>query len=364
MDGGHIAYRAGQELSAADPFPTPKGLCNKDQGCEERATLGFKAESLWDSFSRSRSRNALAASASCHRSTPVPGRSSGDKQTSISNSVSVHNADPCCARGRGMPLGFHIFIPEGCLIIVQRFNLKNSYTVTKSCKMPNKSHFSFATLYKTEFFPLLRFWQAQSFNLPRCIQENPSVMIILGQLQNVATSMLGQFCGQGQELVANRFHGYPGVFLGQTQTLKPMNQIVGQQEQLQKSYVGHPLLRRNFVQRERMEQLADGSLHVGARLISFPNSPRLQIEIGHKDRIGVAADLQQSQLLGLLRVFRQRPSHHHDPMLGLPSARLKTKFRCRPTEGHFLQAGSVGHRQVGLRLEGNVLRLGGSGISF
>src|SRR5260370_1508689 len=40
-------------------------------------------------------------------------------------------------------------------------------------------------------------------------------------------------------------------------------------------------------------------------------------------------------------------------MLGFPSARLKTKFRYRPPEGHFFKAGSVGHGQVGLRLAAN-----------
>src|SRR6266853_167506 len=132
-----------------------------------------------------------------------------------------------------------------------------------------------------------------------------------------------------------------------------MDQIVGKQEQLQKGHVGHPLLGGNFVQREITEQLADGSLHVGARLISFPNPPRLHSQIGHKGRIGVPTNLQQGQLLDLLRVFRQGPSHHDKPMLLFPSPRLKTKFRYRPTEGHFLEAGFVGQRQVGFRLAAN-----------
>jgi len=109
MNGGSRECGAGQELSRVDPFPTPTGLCNKAQDCEGRATLGtgswnrlnpervvsqfvsvrnaatqrhnpfrvaallatisqgssflatlgFEAESLWDSSSLPRSKNAF-----------------------------------------------------------------------------------------------------------------------------------------------------------------------------------------------------------------------------------------------------------------------------------------------------------------
>src|SRR5258708_16114044 len=132
-----------------------------------------------------------------------------------------------------------------------------------------------------------------------------------------------------------------------------MNYIVGKQEQLQKGHVGHPLLRGNFVQREIIEQLTDGSFHVGTRLISFPNPPRFQIQIGHKSRIGVAADLEQGQLIGFLRSFWQGPSHHDKPMLLLPSPRLETKLGYRTDEGHLSKPGLVSQRQVKFGLGAN-----------
>src|SRR6266542_3222946 len=190
-------------------------------------------------------------------------------------------------------------------------------------KFPENCPCSSAATYKTELFSLRRFWQPQRLDSPGGLQENLTVVIIPGKLQHIPTSVLGQFCRQYQKLVANCF------------------------------YVGHPTLRRNFIQGKILQEFPDRLFHVGSRLVGLPNHPGLQLQVGHESRVGEPAHLQQAQLLGLLGVFGQRSPHHDEPVLRFPSARLKTKLCHRPAKGHFLEASLLGQGQVELGLGAN-----------
>src|SRR6266496_3939852 len=213
--------------------------------------------------------------------------------------------------------------------------------------------FSFVATYKSEFLARFWWWQSQSFDVSRCLPKNLPVLVILRKLQDIATAVVAQLGWQHQELIANSFYRGCEIPLRQTQTFEPMNQIIGQQEQLHEGHIGQPLLSWNFVQGKIIEQFSDRSLDVGARLVGFPNSPRFQFQVGHKCRIGISTDTQQGQLAGLLWVFGQRPSHHDKPMFSFPTARFKTKFRHCPTRRPCFKSGPVRHRQVGLSLLAN-----------
>src|SRR6266511_2096756 len=119
--------------------------------------------------------------------------------------------------------------------------------------------FSSVATYKTELFSLGRFRQPQRLDFPGGLQENFTVAIIPGKLQHIPTSMLCQFSWQHEKLIANGFHGDSRIMVRQTQSLKPVDQIVCQKEQLQEGHVGHPTLRGNFVQREILKELPDRS---------------------------------------------------------------------------------------------------------
>src|SRR6266487_492241 len=220
-----------------------------------------------------------------------------------------------------MPLGnSEMDVPVGRLKKAQRFHLKN---------------------------------EPQGLDLPGGLQENLTVVIIPGKLQHIPTSVLGQFSRQYQKLVANCFYSGSRIIVRQAQPLKPMDEVVRQKQQLQEGHVGHPTLRRNFIQGKILEELPDRLFHVGSRLVSLPNHPGLQLQVGHESRVGEPAHLQQAQLLGLLGVFRQRSPHHDEPMLRFPSAGLKTKLCHRPAKGHFLEASFLGQGQVQLGLGAN-----------
>src|SRR6266566_9548090 len=197
-------------------------------------------------------------------------------------------------------------------------------------KFPENCPCSSAATYKTELFSLRRFWQPQRLDSPGGLQENLTVVIIPGKLQHIATSVLGQFPRQYQKLVANCFYGGSRIIVRQAQPLKPMDEVVRQKQQLQEGHVGHPTLRRNFIQGKILEEFPERLFRVGSRLVSLPNHPGLQLQVGHESRVGEPAHLQQAQLLGLLGVFGQRSSHHDEAVLRFPSARLKTKLCHRP----------------------------------
>src|SRR5206468_6463383 len=197
-------------------------------------------------------------------------------------------------------------------------------------KFPENCPCSSTANYKTELFSLRWFGQPQGLDLPGGLQENLTVVIIPGKLQHIPTSVLGQFSRQYQKLVANRFYGGSRIIVRQAQPLKPMDEVVRQKQQLQEGHVGHPTLRRNFIQGKILEEFPDRLFRVGSRLVSLPNHPGLQLQVGHESRVGEPAHLQQAQLLGLLGVFGQRSSHHDEAVLRFPSARLKTKLCHRP----------------------------------
>src|SRR5436309_13369317 len=109
--------------------------------------------------------------------------------------------------------------------------------------------------YKTELFSLRWFGQPQGLDLPCRLQENLTVVIIPGKLEHIPTSVLGQFSRQYQKLVANRFYGGSRIIVRQAQPLKPMDEVVRQNQQLQEGYVGHPTVRRKFIQVKILEEL-------------------------------------------------------------------------------------------------------------
>src|ERR1035438_8836791 len=217
-------------------------------------------------------------------------------------------------------------------------------------RIPENCTFSSAFTYKTEFFSLRRLREFQIRYPPGRLEENLAVLIVFGKLQHIPTSVLGQFSRQHQELLANGIDGSRRIILRQAQPFEPMHQIVGQQEQLQERHIGHPTLGGNFVERKIIEQFTDGLLHVGPLLIGLPNHPGLQLQVGHKSRIGVPAYFEQGQLLSFLRIFGQSSAHHDEPVLGFPAPRFKPELRYGPTKTHFLEARSLRQRQVGLGL--------------
>src|SRR6266404_553330 len=222
-----------------------------------------------------------------------------------------------------------------------------------SVKLLEKRSFSSASTYKSEFFAFCRLRQAQLFNFSRRLQKNRALVIVLRQLQHIATSVLDQLARQHEKFVADRVHRDSRILLGQTQTLEPVNEIVCQQQQLQEGNVGHPTLCWNFVQRKILEQLSHGLFHVGSPLIGLPNFPRLQRQIRHEGRVSKPAHFQQTQLLSLLRIFGKRSPNHDEAVLSGPAPGYESKLGNCPSRRPLLKSSFLGLRQVKLSLRAN-----------
>ena len=74
-------------------------------------------------------------------------------------------------------------------------------------KTMGNSHFFTFDYFKAEFFSRFGFRESQSLDLAGGFQENLTVRIIFGQLQDIATPVPGQFSRQDQGLLANRVDG-------------------------------------------------------------------------------------------------------------------------------------------------------------
>src|SRR6266481_4863356 len=91
-------------------------------------------------------------------------------------------------------------------------------------KHSENCRFSFAVTYKTELFSLPWFWKPQVFDLPGRFQENLAMVIIFGELQDITASVVAEFSRQHQELIANCLYRSSPVIIGQTQSLKPVDE--------------------------------------------------------------------------------------------------------------------------------------------
>jgi len=193
----------------------------------------------------------------------------------------------------------------------------------------------------------------QCFDLPGRRQEHFSVMIIAWQLQHIPARSAGEFAGQHQKVAADRLDRCSPILLGQAKPLEPMHQVIGEQQQLKERHVGRPLLGRDFVQRQMMQQLPDGFLDVGARVIGPPDILRLQRQVGDVGRILESAHLHQGQLIGLVGSLFHGAPHHNEAMGLFPFLRPVFKVGDTPAKMHGLETGVMRRRQEVFHLGGH-----------
>ena len=82
-------------------------------------------------------------------------------------------------------------------------------------------------------------------------------MIVAWQNQDIAVALPDEFGRQHKEVRANGIQRGVEVFLGQTEPLEPMHQVVGKQQDLKERYIGDPIVGGDFPQRVIVEQFAD-----------------------------------------------------------------------------------------------------------
>src|SRR6266545_2517805 len=112
-----------------------------------------------------------------------------------------------------------------------------------------------------------------------------------------------------EDLVAQSAKRSTLKLLGQTEPFEPVDQIVGQQQQMKVSLVGHEVMRRNLAQVITAFEFADDSFQARSAIVEAPQIQWLQRKIGDEHLIKIMAHLEESQLLAGL--FGLGSSHYY-----------------------------------------------------
>ena len=196
------------------------------------------------------------------------------------------------------------------------------------------------------------FYGLQLLDLGHGVLESLLEVILFGKFQAVAIVGLDQPAGKDQKLHAKRLQSLVAISPGQAKPLEVMDNIEGQKQELEESYIGDPILGRNLGQGVIVSQLADMFFDSGSGRVKSINPPSSHVEIGDKDMIGVLDVLEQGQLLGLRRVLWDGPAHHHIAMSPLPPVRSVPELTYLPAILEPSEPATPGFDSDGIALSG------------
>jgi hypothetical protein len=106
----------------------------------------------------------------------------------------------------------------------------------------------------------------------------------------------------------------------QTEALEPIDQIVGEQQQVKVGFVGQEVMTGDMAECVISLELANDQFDTGAVVVAAPEVERLQRQIGDQDLVVVAAELEQCQLLG--RLLGLWAANDHEAIAAPPAGRL------------------------------------------
>src|SRR5437879_9029125 len=128
-----------------------------------------------------------------------------------------------------------------------------------------------------------------------------------------------------KQALAEALQGGPLQMRWNTETLEPIQQVVGQQDNLEERLVGCEVFGGNLSQRIGVFQLADNQLCAGSLVVEAPQVQRRQRQVGDQELIAVATHLKQVQLRR--RFFGHRTTDHHEASRPGPPLRAISKLR-------------------------------------
>lgn len=89
-----------------------------------------------------------------------------------------------------------------------------------------------------------------------------------------------QLCGHQQDFLPQRLQCCRLELPRQTQTLKPVHEVVGQQKQMEVRFVGQVVPRRNVTQSVVALELLDDQFDGGAVVVETPEVEWLERQVG------------------------------------------------------------------------------------
>ena len=111
-----------------------------------------------------------------------------------------------------------------------------------------------------------------------------------------------------------------------TETFEPVQQVVGQQHDLEECLVGLEVVGGNFAQGIGVFQFSDNQLRPRSLVVEPPKVEGLQREISDHGLVGVAAHLEQGALCR--RFFRHRSADHDEASRPGPTQRTIFELCC------------------------------------
>lgn len=115
-------------------------------------------------------------------------------------------------------------------------------------------------------------------------------------------------------------------FWWQTQPLEPVDQIVGEQQQMKIGNVGKEVTCGNFAQGVVSLEFPDDPLHACSVVVEAPEVERFEIEVRNQHLVMILAQLEQRELLAEL--FRLRSPDDYKAVRTQPASRLIVELGC------------------------------------
>lgn len=160
--------------------------------------------------------------------------------------------------------------------------------------------------------------------------EGPEEILFVGivpwQLYNVLLVGTNESRRQSQEVSTYRVHRGGMVFSGQTDSFEPVDEVEGEEQQLEEGHIGGPFLSGDFSQGVVIKEFPVVFFGGGTQVVEEIGAPRTGFQIRHKNVIDIFPILEEFQLLGFLGIFRDRPPHDNEAVRGFPFVRLIEKL--------------------------------------
>lgn len=139
--------------------------------------------------------------------------------------------------------------------------------------------------------------------------------------------------GHEQDLVPQRLQRGVLKLQGQAESLEPVDQVVGQQEQMKVGLVGEEGSGGDAAQGVISFELLDQQLDAGPVVVEAPKIQWLQRQIGDQDLVVIFAEREERQRLG--RFFGLGAADHHEAIAMRSASRFGNEIpppRCSESD--------------------------------
>ncbi|SRR6266568_876500 len=113
-----------------------------------------------------------------------------------------------------------------------------------------------------------------------------------------------QLCGHQQDAFAQGLKRGVLKFRRQAQPFKPVDEIIGEQQQMEVRLVGKVMACRDSTERIVALELSNDQLDSGSIVVEAPEVQRLQFQVGDEDVVVEASEFEQGELSGRLLGLR------------------------------------------------------------